>query len=55
MQPAADLNFGTMIMQTRRERKFTLINSGEFEFKYQLMRYDGLVTPLATASHAKRL
>ncbi|XP_065180488.1 hydrocephalus-inducing protein homolog isoform X2 [Sycon ciliatum] len=55
VQPAADLNFGTMIMQTRRERKFTLINSGEFEFKYQLMRYDGLVTPLATASHAKRL
>lgn len=38
ISPINDINFGVMVINTRRSSSFTLENKGEFEFKYAITK-----------------
>ncbi|XP_069757040.1 hydrocephalus-inducing protein homolog [Narcine bancroftii] len=42
--PAKEVNFGTVVVAGRRNRTFTLENTGEFEFKYFIFKIPGMVS-----------
>ena len=38
ISPINDINYGVMVINTRRSSSFTLENKGEFEFKYAITK-----------------
>lgn len=36
LTPSSDINFGTLLVNARKTAKFTIENTGEFEFKYAI-------------------
>lgn len=36
--PANDVNFGAVLINTKKSRSFTIENKGEFEFRYSVMK-----------------
>lgn len=48
--PQADINFGPMLVGSKRIKTFTIENTGEFDFKYSISK---LIQQLVNSKHGK--
>lgn len=44
ISPISDINFGAMLVNTKRTRMFAIENHGEFDFRYSVLKMISTVT-----------